>query len=47
MLLFHFLCMPDYECYKENSVFGYEYDQITGNCTCKAGWYGDKCQESK
>ena len=39
-----FLFLPDYECYEENSVYGYEYDPTTGNCTCKAGWFGNKCQ---
>ena len=39
-----FLFFADYECYKEGSVFGYQYDQNTGNCSCKARWYGDKCQ---
>ena len=38
------LFLPDYECYEENSVYGYEYDPTTGNCTCKAGWFGNKCQ---
>ena len=38
------LFLPDYECFEENSVYGYEYDPTTGNCTCKAGWFGNKCQ---
>ena len=36
--------LSDYECYKNGSVYGYEYDQTTGNCTCKSGWQGDKCE---
>ena len=39
--------MPDYECYEEGSVYGYEYDSTTGKCTCKAGWHGYKCQQGK
>ena len=40
----YFSIFPDYECYDKGSVYGYEYDQTTGNCTCKAGWFGNKCQ---
>ena len=38
----YFSIFPDYECYDKGSVYGYEYDQTT--CTCKAGWFGNKCQ---
>ena len=38
------LFLPNYECHEVGSVYGYEYDNATGNCTCNPGWYGDKCQ---
>ena len=36
--------ITDYECYEEGSVFGYQNDPTTGNCTCKDAWQGYKCR---
>ena len=36
--------LPDFECIKDGSVYGNQYDPETGNCTCKPGWFGTKCQ---
>ena len=36
--------LPNYQCYENGSVYGYEHDKTTGNCTCKPGWIGNYCQ---
>ena len=39
--------MPDYECYYEGSLHGYENDPTSGTCACKPGWYNKICDKSK
>ena len=34
----------EYECYKDGSIYGYEYDKNTGRCSCNPGWTGEKCE---
>ena len=36
--------MLDFECVEDGSVYGNQYDPIHGNCSCKPGWFGTKCQ---
>ena len=40
-------CTQDFECNEIGSLYGNKYDPKTGSCTCKPGWYGDICHESK
>ena len=35
---------PDFDCNEDGSVYGKKYDPESGNCSCKAGWFGNKCQ---
>merc|ERR1712079_333639 len=35
----------EYECYKDGSIYGYEYDKNTGRCSCNPGWTGEKCED--
>ena len=41
--LFLITYFTEYQCNKEGSIYGFEYDLQTNICACKPGWVGQKC----
>ena len=39
-----YLFFTDFKCVEDASVYGNKYDPLHGNCTCKSGRSGIKCQ---